>query len=101
MELIFYLQKAGPLGILKSLFILERKETGKAEGLCSWDQETWLCHQLPGAPQSEPDSTLSHFLSLKCGSPEAIAVIMSYDSSDGLNACIVDFLRFCCPISNL
>ena len=52
MELIFYLQKAGPLGILKSLFSLERKETGKAEGLCSWDQETRLCHQLPGAPQS-------------------------------------------------
>ena len=31
-------------------------------------------------------------LSLKCGSPEVIAVIMSYDSSDGLNACIIDFL---------
>lgn len=64
MELIFYLQKARPLGILKSLSILERKETGKAEGLCSWDPETRLCHQLPGAPQSEPVSTLSYFLSL-------------------------------------
>lgn len=48
-------------GILKRLFILERRETGEAEGLCSQSQETRLCHQLPGAPWLEPVSTLSHF----------------------------------------
>lgn len=45
--------------------------------------------KLPGGPSIQ---TSLHFellsLSLKHGSPEAIAVIMSYDSSDGLNACI-------------
>ena len=60
---------------------------------------------LPPAARGSSVRTRLHFeplsLSLKCGSPEAIAVIMPYDSSDGLNACIVDFLRFCCPISNL
>ena len=60
---------------------------------------------LPPAAWGSSVITRLHFeplsLSLKCGSPAAIAVIMSYDSSDGLNACIIDFLRFCRPISNV
>lgn len=28
-------------------------------------------------------------LSMKCGDPEAIVALMFYDSSDGLNACMI------------
>ena len=56
---------------------------------------------LPPAARGPSIRTSLHFellsLSLKHGSPEAIAVIMSYDSSEGLKACIVDFLWILLP----
>lgn len=48
---------------------------------------------LPLAAWGSLDRTSLHFepftLSVKCGGPEAIAALMFYDSSDGLNACMI------------